>query len=95
MIEIQINLRSKTSQEYIWAVGTHEQFPLHPNYSTSVKVRGPYYHSTSYLDCAGRAHLGRWKPVSGKILCVNAFWDFFVCEFSKIRPEKSEPDISH
>ena len=50
MTELQINLRSKTSQEHIWAVGTDEQFPLHPNYSTSVKVRGPYYHSTSYLS---------------------------------------------
>ena len=63
MIEISSNLRSKSVRPHIWAVGTHEQFPLHPNYSTSVKVRGPYYHSTSYLDCAGRANLGRRGPI--------------------------------
>ena len=63
MAELYINRGSKTSSASIWAVGAHEQFPLHPNYSTSLKVRGPYYHSTSYLDCAGRANLGHWRSI--------------------------------
>ena len=59
MAELYINLRSKTSSASIWAVGTHEQFPLHPNNFTNVNISELYYHSASYLDCAGRANLGR------------------------------------
>ena len=40
MAGMYINIRSKTSTASIWAVATHEQLPLHPNYSTSVKERG-------------------------------------------------------
>ena len=76
MNELQINLRSKTSQEHIWAVGTDEQFPLHPNYSTSVKGRDPI----TTLQVTQTARAARiWAvgcPFEARFQCVNAFWEF-------------------
>ena len=40
MIELMINIRFSEPQEYIQLEPDLEQFPLHPNYSTSVKSRG-------------------------------------------------------
>ena len=40
MTELTINLRLNDAQHYILDDGSDEQFPLHPNYSTSVKGRG-------------------------------------------------------
>ena len=49
-----INLRLNDARPYILDDNTDERFPLHPNYSTSVKVRGLYYHSTNYF---GKSHI--------------------------------------
>ena len=76
MAELQINLRSKTSQEYIWAVDTDEQFPLHLNQSTSVKGRDP----NTTLQVTQTTRAARIWVVGGsfeiRFQCVNVFGSF-------------------
>ena len=63
MTELMINMRLNDARDHILDDPADEEFPLHPNYSQSVEGRGPQLHSASYLDCAGRANLGRWRPI--------------------------------
>ena len=44
------------------------KIPLHPNYSTSVKVGDPLPLYKLCLDCASRAILGLWRPDWGQLV---------------------------
>ena len=63
MIEIAINRRSKTSTAPIWALEYIRAIAPASELLYECKGTGPYYHSTSYLDCAGRANLGHWRSI--------------------------------
>ena len=58
MVEMSIYTRRNDAAPYIQYRVHLEQFPLHPNYSTSVKTSGSYYHSTSYFNSAPAARFG-------------------------------------
>ena len=63
------------------------KIPLHPNYSTSVKVGDPLPLYKLCLDCASRAILGLWRPDWGTLRVCKRVLGLFG-DSQKMRPEK-------
>ena len=61
--------------------GVNMQLLLHSNYSTSVKGRGPYYHSASYfrsdVSCASRAIWASRGSSLGLLVQIGAHFEDF------------------
>ena len=74
MADSSINIRFSEPQDHIQCESNLEQFPLHPNYSTSVKFRR-------------RANLVVWGPCWGTLRAYKLGLGRFP-DFSKIRSEK-------